>query len=269
MIKKLLFILFFFITHFHLSAQNVTDSLGVSIQKIAYSIQENDTLSIRIQKDSLLYLKLFETLSSPNSFSYTFDSLQSIKQIKSPDGLFKLFTWQLTLNNEHSIQKGILQLKTANGQTRLFKLNDIGDEMENPSELIGSSHQWIGAVYYDIIQNEFEGKMYYTLLGFDAYDNRITHKLIEVVHFEKDEPVFGGDFFVYPPDETYPLMPVKRFMYSYKNGSNAFIRYEKEAKAIVLSELASITNDLKEKSTLVPTGDEVYFVWRNGKWVMR
>jgi hypothetical protein len=124
-------------------------------------------------------------------------------------------------------------------------------------------------LYYDIIQTEMEGKAYYTLLGFDAYDNRITHKLIEVVHFEKDQPVFGGDFFAYPPDETYPEAPVKRFIYSYKKGANAIIRYEKEARAIVLSELASITNDLKEKSTLVPTGDEVYFIWKNGKWIMR
>lgn len=269
MIKKLSIFFFFSMLHFQLSAQIVADSLGMSIQKMAYAIQENDTLSIRIQQDSLLFKKLYETLAAPNSYSFTFDSLQSIKLIESPDGLFKVFTWQLALNNEHYIQKGILQLKTANGQTQLFKLNDIGDEMENPSELIGSAQQWIGAVYYDIIQTESDGKIYYTLLGFDSYDNRITHKLIEVVHFEKDEPVFGGEFFAYPPDETYPEVPVKRFIYSYKKGANAIIRYDKEAKAIVLSELASITNDLKEKSTLVPTGDEVHFIWKNGKWVMR
>jgi hypothetical protein len=269
MIKKLFIFFIFSILYFQLSAQSVADSLGIGIQKMAYAIQENDTLSIRIQQDSLLYTKLYETLAAPNSFSFTFDSLQSIKLIQSPDGLFKIFTWQLALNNEHFIQKGILQLKTSNGQIQLFKLNDVGDEIENPGELIGSAQQWIGAVYYDIIQTEMEGKAYYTLLGFDAYDNRITHKLIEVVHFEKDQPVFGGDFFAYPPDETYPEAPVKRFIYSYKKGANAIIRYEKEARAIVLSELASITNDLKEKSTLVPTGDEVYFIWKNGKWIMR
>ncbi len=268
MIKKLSIFFFFTILHYQLSAQSEIDSLGENIQKIAYAIQENDTLSIRIQQDSFLYLKLYETLATPHSFSFSFDSLQSIKLIKSPDGLFKFFTWQLALNNEHYIQKGILQIKKSDGQTLLFKLNDISDEIENPTDFIGSNQKWIGAVYYDIIQNEFQGKIYYTLLGFDAYDKHITHKLIEVVHFEKDQLVFGGDFFNYPSDETYPEAPVKRFIYSYKNGANAFIRYEKDAKAIVLSELASITNDLNEKSTLVPTGDEVYFIWKNGKWVM-
>jgi hypothetical protein len=268
MIKKLSIFFFFSMFHFQLSAQSVADSLGLSIQKMAYAMQENDTLAIRIQNDSIFTLKLWETLETPNSFGYSFDSLQSIKQIVSPDGRFKIFTWQLALNNEHFIQKGILQFKTSNNKIHLLALKDVADEIENPSDYIGYNQKWIGAVYYDIIQNDFEGKTYYTLLGFDAYDNNITHKLIEVLHFENEQPIFGGDFFRYPADETYPEAPVKRFIYSYKKGSNAFIRYEKDTKAIVLSELASITNDLKEKSSLVPTGDELYFIWKQGKCLM-
>jgi hypothetical protein len=64
------------------------------------------------------------------------------------------------------------------------------------------------------------------------------------------------------------VAPIQRFVYTYKKGSNAYIRYEKETGKLILSELTSISNSLKDKSTLVPSGNEVYFIWDNGKWLM-
>ena len=268
MVKQLLLMSVLLFSTNHLIAQVKVDSTGFTIQQYATLMQENDTLAFRIQQDSLLTLKLWESLSSPYSFQYHFDSLQSVRQISSPDGRFKLFTWQLALNNEHYVQRGIIQFKNLDGTIQLQKLYDVADEIEDANSFEGNAKQWIGAVYYELIQNEFQGKKYYTLLGFDAYDKSITQRMIEVLHFENEQPIFGGDFFIYPPDETYPKTPTKRFIYSYKKGSNAIIRYDSDSKAIVLSELASTQNNLKEKSTLVPTGDEVYFIWKNGKWRM-
>ena len=105
-------------------------------------------------------------------------------------------------------------------------------------------------------------------MGFDEYNASISKKIIEVLHFENNEPILGGNFFLYPKDDTYPNAPVERFVFSYKKGSNGYIRYDKENQRIALSELTSISNDLKDKSTLVPSGNEVYFIWYNGKWVI-
>ena len=140
--------------------------------------------------------------------------------------------------------------------------------MENPEIEDCSIHNWLGAIYYDIHMTDHNGTKYYTLLGYDEYSTAMTQKFIEVLHFENNEPILGGDYFIYPPDDTYPSGPVKRFIYTYKKGSNAYVKFEKNYNAIILSELSSIENNLNKKSTLVPSGDEVYFVWKNGKWVM-
>ena len=114
MVKQLLLMSVLLFSTNHLIAQVKVDSTGFTIQQYATLMQENDTLAFRIQQDSLLTLKLWESLSSPYSFQYHFDSLQSVRQISSPDGRFKLFTWQLALNNEHYVQRGIIQFKNLN-----------------------------------------------------------------------------------------------------------------------------------------------------------
>lgn len=251
-----------------LDAQINNDSTGASLQVLAFQIQTMDDISNRIKMDSVVTSALKNILEKPNSFQYTFDSLQSIRMLTAPDNSFKIFTWHLKLHNEHYVQRGFLQYKLANGTIQLMQLKDIADDIENPDQFMGKNNEWIGAVYYDIIQNEYEGKSIYALLGFDAYSNEITQKIIEILSFEKDKPQFGKAIFSYPSDPCFPQGPINRFIYSYKKGSNAFIRYDKDIRAIVLSELTSLEDDLNEKSTLVPTGDELYFKWKNGRWIM-
>jgi hypothetical protein len=91
-------------------------------------------------------------------------------------------------------------------------------------------------------------------------------KIIEVLRFENEEPILGGDFFKFTPDPTYPIGTVDRFVYSFKKGSNAIIKYEKLQNRIILSELASTENDLKKQETLVPSGNFKYLAWINNKW---
>jgi hypothetical protein len=91
-------------------------------------------------------------------------------------------------------------------------------------------------------------------------------KIIEVVRFENEEPILGGDFFKFPSDPTYPIGTIDRFIYNFKKGSNAIIKFEKLQNRIMISELASTDNDLKKQETLVPSGNFKYFAWINNKW---
>lgn len=251
-----------------LLAQNSIDSAAASIQLLASSLQESPNLSERINTNNIIQQKLLLTLQNPLTFNYNFDSLTAIKRISAPDGLFNLFTWQVEIADGQFMQNGIMQIKITEDSVKLISFKDESVKMENPDNENCSIHNWLGAIYYDIHATDFNGTKYYTLLGYDEYSNTMTQKIIEVLHFENNEPILGGDYFIYPPDETYPSGPVQRFIYTYKKGSNAYVKFEKNYNAIILSELSSIDNNLKNKSTLVPSGDEVYFVWKNGKWVM-
>ena len=268
MLKYLFLILLSFSTLVHGHAQGKVDSFGIELQRLASKIQSDTTVIGRYEADSIFTKSLVQHLKIPFSFNLSFDSLVAVRQIIAPDSSFKFFSWQLDLGDGNYKQRAALQVKTEDGNLKLLPFFDKSDDLEAPEKAITSRKKWFGAIYYDIILTNYNGIRYYTLLGFDEYNKRMSRKVIEVIHFEQNEPIIGGNYFIYPPDETYPIAPIQRFIYTYKKGSNGYIRYDKELNSIVLSELTSIGNNLKDKSTLVPSGNEVYFLWNNGKWVM-
>ena len=159
-----------------------------------------------------------------------------------------------------------MQLPGNNGQLKLLPFFDNSDFVQNNTLGVYDRKKWIGAIYYDIIPLQYNGTTIYTLLGFDENNTSVSKKIIEVLRFENEEPILGGDFFKFPADPAYPLGTVDRFIYTFKKGSNAIIKYEKLQNRIIISELASTENDLKKQETLVPSGNFKYFTWMNNKW---
>lgn len=268
MLKQLLFSIFLICTFQYSNAQVSVDSTGIALQKLAIQIIEDSKSENRYLADSIFTKSLVKALKNPYSFKFKFDSLKSISQLISPDKKFKIFSWHIKLNEDTFLQRAAIQINTLDGQLKLLPFFDKSEMFDAPESEICNRKKWMGAIYYDIILTEHNNTKFYTLLGFDDFKNFTSRKIIEVIRFENDEPILGGNYFVYPPDETYPVAPVERFVYHYKKGSNAYIRYNNESKQIILSELSSTNGDLKMKSTLVPTGNEVFFSWKNGKWVM-
>lgn len=267
---KLYFLLYFFFFASSIHAQSVqsVDSNGMALQKVALKIQEDTMLVNRLKADSLFTRQLVQQLKSPFSFNFKFDSLKAIKVITSPDRFFKFFSWQIDLGDGTFRQRGAMQFYTLTGDLKLLPFFDNSDFIQNQTLGITDRKKWIGAIYYDIIPILFNQETIYTLLGFDENTEGISKKIIEILRFDKGEPQLGGDYFIYPEDPTYPLAKVDRFIYQYKKGSNAVIKYDPLLKRIVISELASAENDLKKPETLVPSGNEKYFSWSNGHWVM-
>jgi hypothetical protein len=268
MLKQILFSIILLVTFKFSNGQISTDSTGISLQKLAIQIIEDSNFENRYIADSIFTRSFVKTLNTPYAFNFTFDSLKTVSQIISPDKKFKIFSWQLKLNDDTYLQRAALQMNTPDGKLKLLPFFDKSEIFDAPEIEICNRKKWMGAIYYDIVLTEYNNSKFYTLLGFDDFNNFTSRKIIEVIRFENDEPIFGGNYFVYPKDETYPDAPIERFVYNYKKGSNAYIKYNSESKQIILSELSSTNNDLKMKSTLVPTGNEVFFVWKNGKWVM-
>jgi len=250
------------------NAQHNIDIHGIKLEQLAVQIQVDTIVQNRFKADSIFTKALVNTLKENNSFNFSFDSLHAIKQIVSPDSKFKIFSWQIDLGDGTYRQRAAIQFPTDNGQLKLLPLFDQSDFILNTAVGITDRKHWIGAIYYDIIPIQFQGETLYTLLGFDEYTNGISRKIIEVMKLVNNEPEFGGDYFSYPKDACFPLAPADRFVYQYKKGSNAIIKYDASKKAIVVSELTSTEKDLNNPSTLVPTGNDLYFYWINGKWTL-
>jgi len=242
--------------------QQKEDSLKDYSVKIIQGINADN----RFTADSIFTRMLVRALKTPNSFNYTFDSLQTISILYSPDSVFRIFTWQLVINENVIRQHGAIQMKTYDGTLKLYPLIDKSDVTTNISDTIGNNYGWIGAIYYKIIQKRSSNKNYYTLLGFDENNIRSSRKIIEVLDFVNDEPIFGGRYFSYEEDSVFKTSH-SRYVMEFKKEAGPRLTYDKDLDIIIVEHLVSESNEPKKKWTLVGDGDYEGFKWKNGKWV--
>jgi len=220
----------------------------------------------RFKADSLFTKMFVRALKVNHSFYYPFDSLQTISKLYPPDSSFRIFTWQMVINDNIIRQHGAIQMKTADGSLKLYPLIDKSDVTINIADTIGNNKGWIGAVYYRIIENKSSNQKYYTLLGYDENNIRSNRKIIEVLNFVNDEPEFGGRYFSFENDAV-KLPTLSRYIMEYKKSTGARLTYDENLSMIVFEHLESESNEPKKKWTLIPDGDYEGFKWNNDKWV--
>lgn len=238
------------------------DSIREQSVKIIQGINAAD----RLTADSIFTRMLVRALVTKHSFIYPFESLQTVSILYPPDSTFRIFTWQLVINENVIRQHGAIQMKTPDGSLKLFPLIDKSDVTTNVADTIGNNYGWIGAIYYKIIQKSTLNQNYYTLLGFDENNIRSSRKMIEVLKFQNGEPIFGGRYFNYNPDST-SKTPTSRFILEYKKEAGPRLTYDKDMDLIVVEHLISESNEPKKKWTLIGDGDYEGFKWENGKWI--
>jgi hypothetical protein len=271
--KQLSFLTTFLLICFIGSAQPITkadlkflhkkeDSLKIYSIKLLQGINDID----RFKADSIFTRIFVRALKTPNSFHYPFDSVQSISKLYAPDSSFRIYTWQMVVNDNVIRQHGAIQMKTADGSLKLFPLIDKSDIMQNISDSVGDNKGWVGAVYYKIIEKENKGKPIYTLLGYDENNIRSTKKIIDILQFVYGQPVFGDPIFSFEKDSL-ARAPISRFILEFKKDAGARLTYDEDMDMIVFEHLISETNEPKKKFTLVGDGDYEAFKWSNGKWV--
>src|SRR5260221_9372921 len=193
--------------------QSKEDSLKI----YAFKIIAGRNISERFDADSIFTRAFVRSLKTTNSFLYPYDSLQTISRLYAPDSSFRIFTWQLALDDNLIFQHGAIQMRTADGSLKLFPLIDKSETVgQHINDTIADNKTWIGAVYYKILETQYQHKKYYTLLGYDENNIRSNRKIIEILTFDDNgRPVFGGDNFVM--EKTLVTKPsVTRFIIEYK-----------------------------------------------------
>ena len=246
---------------------NFFSQLEENMHNYAIDIVNAREATDRAIADSFFTKALVQALKVPYSFSYAFDSLQTISRIYAPDSSFRIFTWQIMKDFSYYRQKGAIQMHTKDGSLKLIPLYDNSPFTDNPVDSIRNNKQWIGAVYYSIVLKTFNNKKYYTLIGYDENDARTTKKWVEVLTFdENNQPIFGGKYFSYPNDELKPPQPAYRFCLEFKKEANARLNYDQQLDLITFAHLISENGDVASKNTLIPMGTFEGFKWVDGKW---
>lgn len=242
--------------------QKKEDSLLLLSEKIVQGINPAD----RLIADSIFTKVLVRALKTKHSFSYHFDSLNAVSKLFAPDSSFKIFTWQLVINDNVVRQHGAIQMKTSDGSLKLIPLIDKSDVTINQADTIADNFGWMGAVYYRIIQTSHQNKNYYTLLGYDENNIRSNKKIIEVLTFENGKPLFGSRQFSIASGFGYNGK-MARFIMEYKKNASPRLTFDKDMDIIVFEHLVSESNQPNKKWTLIGDGDYEGFKWMDGRWV--
>jgi len=260
---------------------------GIQAQKISIAdkkllIKKEDSLKIyadsminavgagkRFLSDSQFVKTFVRALKMSNSFLYPFDSLATVSRLYPADSSFRIFTWQLKKDDYMYYQKGAIQMRTPDGSLKLYPLFDASMFTGKPLDSVRTRRNWIGALYYRIIQKEFNGKKYYTLLGFDDYTISSNRKWMEVLSFDDQtgEPIFGGQVISFKDDTTKVKPVLNRFDIEYKKEARTLFNYNPEMDMIIYDHLISETEEPEKKETYIPDGDFEGFKWENGQWV--
>jgi hypothetical protein len=268
----LLFTLLVFST-FTIDAQRAMKTERISLKKWEDSLKQYSTQIVdgknpsdRFTADSFFTKILVRALVNKNSFYYPFNSLENISKLFAPDSSFKIFTWQMVINENMIRQHGAIQMKTEDGSLQLLPLIDKSDIIINQEDTVTNNRSWMGAIYYKIIPTKNGNTRFYTLIGYDENNIRSTKKIIETLEFINGEPIFGSHLFSFSEDsKNHP--PLSRYILEFKKNTGARVNYDSELGMIILEHLESETNEPSKKWTFIPDGDYEGFKWKNGKWL--
>ena len=203
-----------------------------SLKTVGLKIIQGRDAADRFFADSAFTRIFVRALKTRNSFNYAFDSIVNISKLYAPDSSFKIFTWQLMINENTIRQHGAIQMKTADGSFKVFPLIDKSDIIINQTDSIADNNGWMGAVYYKILQKEYKGETFYTLLGFDENNIKSDKKIMDVLQFVNGKPVFGNKMFVIENSTEYQKQ-MARFILEYKKEAAARLTFDTDLGAIV------------------------------------
>lgn len=248
--KALILLLILCCAGIKLSAQHTFDLSNISrlkkdqdsLQRMTEAIYNASNNEVQQTANSLFIKKLVNTLKTPGSFNFTFDSLQRISILKSPDNTFKIFSWYLPHQDGTYRFFGTIQMATKDGKLKMFPLIDGTDNIKDPDQ-ITENKNWYGARYYQLIPVAISGRPpYYILLGWKGNNVKSSKKVIEILSFDKtDQPVFGKTII----DGLKGQKTKNRVVFEYNKQNTMTLTLDKKAGMIVFDHLAPISSEME------------------------
>ncbi len=213
--------------------------------------------------------RTFDTLLQiPESFNYAWDSLRlrTISVITSPDNKFRLYTWNLVLQNGNFKNFGYLQVRKGS-DIEIYPLLDTAKKFNN--DIVDAELEptdWFGALYLKIIPFKQKGKKRYLLLGFDGSTIHSNKSVMDVLWFAKDGPRFGTPSF--RQSNADPSVECRVVM-EFHNDIKMVPHYESNSDVIIVDKLTPAYPEVTGNFWYyIPSGDfYMYKKNKRGTWV--
>jgi hypothetical protein len=239
-----LFLLFSLITSRVVAQQspNKLDNFQDSLIKLSNEVVKAETDDKKLALNGSFVKTLVESLKTPNSFAYPFDSLKNVSVIKSPDRNFRILSWYVQLENGSYRYYGTIQMNTNNGALKLLPLIDQTENISDANSIL-DNQKWFGARYYEIIPVTSGSRLpYYILLGWKGNTTITTKKVIEILSFNQDKVSFGAPVF-----ESKELKGKNRVIFEYNKSNAMTLKADTKAGMIVLDHIAPFDPEMVGK----------------------
>lgn len=212
-----------------------------SLAKLRLNTLDAMNDSTRFARNELFLQTFKNILTQDASFEFNFDGIQAIGDLRSPDGVFRMITWNVPYNNHTHKYFCLLQVHAKGDKDyALYELIDKSDEISRPLNKQLKHTEWYGALYSEIIVTKKKKYTYYTLLGWDGNDNFTTKKIIDVLYFtSSNEPRFGANIFKLSKGNP------KRLIFEYSDEVTMSLKWEPKRKQIVFDHLSPTKEELK------------------------
>ncbi|HTX87959.1 MAG TPA: hypothetical protein VMC08_03140 [Bacteroidales bacterium] len=200
-------------------------SMEDSIRTYRDSIRKAGEDTTRITLGKAVEGMMLRTCALPGAFTLPFDSLNSMERSESPDGGFRIFTWDIPMTTGQYRYYGVIQWNGDKFPDRKpVSLSDLTDSIPLPETTLLDAMHWFGALYYKIIAEPYAGGTVYTLLGWKGMDFQLTCKVIEILSFdERGRPRFGMKLF-----PGYQEGKNVRVIFRFSSQTSMALRYEEQ-----------------------------------------
>lgn len=264
--NKLIY-LFFIISFwtYTLQAQSESDFVFFEsrLQTLANKILTARNDSLKDEANKLLIEDIEEVLLLRGSFNYTFDNLDKLSVLTSPDKKFKIFNWVVPKENGNFEYYAYLQFyKKRKKELYFIKLNDISSFIEDEQYKMFTEGDWFGALYSNIVHTKFEKQNYYTFLGWDGNNSSTTKRIIDILYFdENEEPIFGAPIIKMNDGTRH------RMVLEYSKNTSTNMDYDKNKEYIIFDHLEPLEGAQKGMYEFyVPSLSYDGLTFKNGKW---
>ncbi len=233
------------------------------IKELSSVVYGGETDQEKTEANEVLKDELFNIISHKKSLRYEFEKLKHISVIEPEDKSFRIFTWALHYESKLFQYFGLIQYYDKKQRAQVVHmLRDESHRILNPEDKTLRPDFWYGALYYDVITNEFEGKTYYTLLGWDGNTEKSEKKIIDVLWFNRNRDlIFGAPLFISD------LGIQNRYILEYNELASVILEYKSKSKVILFDELEPVDGEsVKVKTSYVPTLNYNGFIFKKGKW---
>lgn len=256
-----------------------------SVLKITQEILNEEQLDIKLQLNSNLLLKIRDLLSSNKNDIVKLDSNGLVIELIDDDKKIQLLSWALSFNEKWEYFGFLKSYNEIKKEYEVFEL--IPTDFHTAYEQSGNYDQqnWPSGVYTKLIENEYNNRKYYTLLGWLAPDQQTAYKFVEVVTLSKNGKPYFGKSKYFKKDKEFSnrllfgyffqskfLLNYGKYDYTTKKWNRKKKKYEfmqQSDDLIVFDQLISMYPEMYDRAEfLVPVGNAVNaFIFEKGKWI--